>query len=93
VTASQDEWSDELLRLDQLVVEGFEKKWLRTRAEAQGRKPEVNFASLKLIEECLLGQGFDQSDASSIVAPFRELHELRTKMKGHASGGEATAPG
>ena len=91
LTASQDEWSDELLRLDQLVVEGFEKKWLKRAAEAKGRKPDPKFASLKLIEECLLGLGFEPGEAAAIVAPFKELHELRTKMKGHASGGEATA--
>jgi hypothetical protein len=91
VTASQDEWSDELLRLDQLVVEGFEKKWLRSTAEAKGRKPDAKFGSLKLIEECLLGLGFEPGDAFGIVAPFKEVHDLRTKMKGHASGDEATA--
>src|SRR5580704_6991710 len=53
VTASPDEWSDELLRLDQLAVEGFEKKWLKTKAEAFGRKPDAKFGPLKLIEECL----------------------------------------
>ena len=91
VTASQDEWSDELLRLDQLVVEGFEKKWLKAKAEAHGRKPDVNFGTLKLIEECLLGLGFEPGDASVTVAPLKEVHELRNKMKGHASGSEATA--
>lgn len=28
-TSSRDEWADEILNLDQLVVEGFEEKWLK----------------------------------------------------------------
>ena len=73
-----------------MVVEGFEKKWLKSTAETKGRTPDAKFASLKLIEECLLGLGFEPGDASAIVAPLKEVHELRTKMKGHASGDEAT---
>jgi hypothetical protein len=91
VTASQDEWSDELLRLDQLVVEGFEKKWLRRTAAAKGRKPDVNFGSLKLTEERLLSLGFERADAVSVAVRLNDLHDLRSKMKGHASGGEAAA--
>lgn len=29
--------------------------------------------------------------AFGLVEPLKEVHELRTKMKGHASGDEATA--
>jgi hypothetical protein len=34
VTSSTDEWSNEILLLDQLVVEGFEEKYLRQKAES-----------------------------------------------------------
>ncbi|HEX4133114.1 MAG TPA: hypothetical protein VHY84_00730 [Bryobacteraceae bacterium] len=91
VTASVDEWSDELLRLDQLVNEGFQSKWLRQRAELLGRTPPSNFGSLKLIEECLLGVQFEQADVSALTEAPRELHHLRSKMKGHAAGQEAIA--
>lgn len=89
VTASHDEWSNELLHLDHLVVEGFEKKWLKNKAEELGRKPDISFQSLKLIDECLIGLGLEPSDATSTIAPLKELHELRSKTKGHASGGDA----
>lgn len=89
VTASHDEWSDELLRLDQLVVEGFDRKWLRKQAGELGRTPDANFGSLKMIDECLLGLGFEPGDAASVTAPLKELHDLRSKMKGHAAGAEA----
>jgi hypothetical protein len=89
VTASPDEWSGELLRLDQLITEGFETKWLREKAQSLGRKPDPSLASLKLLEECLLGRGFESRDAAALVEPLKETHSLRSKMKGHASGQEA----
>ena len=88
-TSSADEWANELLLLDQLVVEGFDGKWLRKRAHALARNPEPQFMSLKLIEECLIGLGFEERDARSVTAPLHRLHELRSKMKGHAAGGDS----
>jgi hypothetical protein len=89
VTTSPDEWSDEILHLDQLLVEGFEEKWLREKARALGRILEPSFRSLKLTEECLLGLGFESDHASKVLKPLRELHDLRSKLKGHAAGKEA----
>jgi hypothetical protein len=91
VTSSPDEWSNEILHLDQLVVEGFETKWLRTNAEQLGRKTDVSWGSLTLVEECLVGLGCEEGNAKQIVAPLKKAHSLRTKVKGHASGDEATA--
>ena len=91
VTTSADEWATEILNLDQLVVEGFETTWLRDKAQAMGRTLAPNFASLRLAEECLLGLAFAEKDAKKIVAPLREAHDLRTKVKGHASGKDGAA--
>jgi hypothetical protein len=91
VTSSHDEWANEILHLDQLVVEGFETKWLRTTAQQLGRTPDASLASLSLIEECLNGLGYAEEDAQKIVAPLKNAHSLRTKLKGHASGDEALA--
>ncbi len=90
VTSSADEWANEILHLDQFVVEGFETKWLRSSAELLGRSPDASVASLKLAEECLIGLGHEEGDADKIVAPLRKVHWLRSKLKGHASGQEAT---
>jgi hypothetical protein len=38
------------------------------------------------VEECLIALGFDEDQAAAIVAPIRELHDLRSKVKGHAAG-------
>jgi hypothetical protein len=89
VTTSPDEWSNEILNLDQLLIEGFETKWLRKTANELGRNPDAKYQSLKLIEECLMALGFEEAHARSITAPLHNLHSLRTKLKGHAPGEDA----
>jgi hypothetical protein len=88
VTVSLDEWTNELLHLDQLVIEGFEEKWAKKQAEALARKPEGKSRSMKLVEECLVGLGFDSEQAKHTMSGLQEVHSLRSKQKGHASGEE-----
>jgi len=88
-TSSADEWADEILNLDQLVVEGFEEKWLRAKAKELGRNPDIKLRELKLVEECLVGLGFEEDHAHKIMTPFHNIHNLRS-IKGHATGDEAT---
>lgn len=85
VTSSADEWSNEILLLDQLVVEGFEEKYLRQQATSLGRQPDQRLRSLQLVEECLHGLSYEEEQVKKLVAPLRELHTLRSKLKGHAS--------
>jgi hypothetical protein len=85
VTASADEWSNEILLLDQLVVEGFEEKYPRQKAASLGRKPDPKLRSLQLVEECLQALGYDEERVKELVAPLRKLRNLRSKLKGHAS--------
>jgi hypothetical protein len=89
VTRSSEEWADELMALDKLLVEGFEEKWLRRKAEELGRPPKVQARSLKLMEECLIGTGFEEDHARQIMGPFHDVHNLRSELKGHATGAEA----
>lgn len=89
VTSSAEEWATELLHLDQLIVEGYEEKNLRRAAMEAGRQVDTKMRSLKLIEEWLVGLGYEEDGAKSMVAPLRNLHNLRSKIKGHASGQEA----
>lgn len=84
VTASTKEWADEILALDQLVVEGFYPKGLKAVASRGGIAVDPQWGSLRIIEECLaLSIGADE--AKEVVAPLRELHHLRSKVKGHAT--------
>jgi hypothetical protein len=88
-TTAAEEWANELLLLDQLVVEGFETKWLRKKAQEMARPIQEPMASLRLAEECLTGLGI--GDAEQVLRPLKTLHGLRSKLKGHASGDEALA--
>ena len=74
-----------------LVVEGLDEKGLRATATRLGRTPPADLKSLKLIEECLVASGLDTSEAKETAAPFHRVHNLRSKVKGHASGDEASS--
>lgn len=88
VTTSPDEWADEILRLDQLVIEGLRGRKLRSLAASLGRKPDAALASLKLVEECLMGLGWDEERAREVTEPMHRLHYYRSKVKAHSKGKE-----
>ena len=67
-------------RLDRLIVEGSEKRWLRRHARELGASPDDNDRSLALLENCLMGYEFEQNNAGTVVRPFREFREHRSKF-------------
>lgn len=89
VTSSRDEWSGEIHQVDKLVVEGFETKWLRNKAQLLGRNPDPRFGSLRLVDECLVALGELPDDVQQITSPLKQVHDLRSKLRGHASGEDA----
>jgi hypothetical protein len=91
VTASQEEWANELMALDQLVVEGLSRSYFKSKAEAAGITIEPQWGSLKLISEVLMHAKVNEEEATAIVAPLKSLNDLRSKMKGHAGGSDAKA--
>ncbi len=91
ITTSQAEWSEAILVMDQLLVEGFQVVILRKMLTAAGRNFQSDWRSLKLIEECLCGLDVGPEDAKEMVGPLRRLHDLRTIVKGHATGGRKQA--
>ena len=88
VTGSNDEWRNEIQRLDRLIVEGFEERWLRRHAKELGASLNDNDRSITLLEKCLMGHGVGKDDAAAVVRPFRELRDHRSKFA-HAAGHEA----
>jgi hypothetical protein len=86
ITASPDEWANEILHLDQLIVEPFEKAWFKNEVLRVGKTPDPNIASLALTEACLAEWSHDPDEAKKIVSPLKTLHELRSKLKGHVVG-------
>ena len=82
-TDAVDEWADAILSLDQLVVEGLLRKPLRRYLEKAGREFDTEWGSLKLAQECLVGEGMSVDEAANAVAPLREAHRIRSVVRGH----------
>lgn len=89
VTTSQEEWESELGKLHQLLLEGLSQTQLKTVAQETGQPLEPHYRSLKLLELCLIGLGFEEEQAYELLGPFHELHNLRNKVVSHAQGSEA----
>jgi hypothetical protein len=84
ITPSPEEWSNAILALDQYVVEGFVAKALKARLQDKGAKPDGKWASIRLLQECLVVlAGINSDEAVTIVEPLQRVHFLRTKLKGH----------
>ena len=82
-TDSIEEWGNEILALDQLVVEGFLIKELRSIITANGGAYERDWGSLKLLEVVLSLTGHTEEQAKKLIAPLKELHGLRVTAKAH----------
>jgi hypothetical protein len=84
-TASAAEWANEILALDQLLIEGFREKALRTLVIMLGHEPQRDWKSLRLLEECLAAKGVDPVDARAACSSLRKLRDMRNVTKGHAA--------
>ena len=85
VTNSKDEWSKDILHLDQLLIEGFNEKWLRKIANKLNVTLDNNDRSISLIKNILIELKYDKHSACKIVEPFRVLREHRNKLIAHSS--------
>lgn len=85
ITTSPNEWGDSILALDQSLVEGFLAKAIRSRLQTLNRPYETSWGSLKLIQEVFIAQGSPEPEAIAAIEPLRQLHFLRSKVKGHAT--------
>jgi hypothetical protein len=86
VTTSSDEWANDLMNLDKIIIERLEEKWLRKKAQQLGRPVEDRFRSLKALEECLVGLQFEPDHARTLPSPLHDVHNLRSEQKGHPAG-------
>lgn len=89
LTQSKDEWAEELLTFDQLVIEGLEEKWLKNKVKELNPSIENKYRALKLIECILIEKEFEKEHAYEIMSVFHEIHNLRSEVKGHSSGNTA----
>jgi hypothetical protein len=81
---SDADWAAELLRLDQLVVEGFLVKPLKEIAIGMGRRLEPEWQSIAVLRECLLGRGVDVVTVTKAWESLRMLRSLRTNTMSHS---------
>jgi hypothetical protein len=88
-TDSKEEWAEEILNLDQLLVEGLQEKWLRKKAKELGCNSDVRLRALKLLETILFAVDFEEDHAREIMSPLHVVHNLRSILKGHTWGTEA----
>jgi hypothetical protein len=84
-TNSAAEWADEIHKLDQMLVEGFQPKPLREFITVRGGSFEPPWGSLRLLEEMFIAGGMPATEAKAVLEPLRGLHALRTPLKGHGA--------
>jgi hypothetical protein len=87
LTTSRDEWADSFMDLSQLVVEGFELKFIRTKLEEIGAPYTDKEQSLLLLERYCEKKG--NSTLPDGFAGLRTIQRIRSKVKGHAGSSEA----
>jgi hypothetical protein len=79
-TDSAAEWADEIHKLDQMLVEGFQPRRLRELITDRGGKFEQQWQSLRLLEEMFVAGGMPPTEARALIEPLRTLHALRTPL-------------
>lgn len=84
-TDSIEEWGNEILALDQMVVEGFHVRGLRDTISTNQGIYENSWGSLKLLECALFIAGQGEEKAKELIAPLKELHDLRNPARAHGS--------
>ena len=88
LTGSADDWADETHALDKLVVEGLVKKDLAERAITSGSELDKEWGSVRILRELLKQLKVDDEVIKEIIDPLKEVHHIRSKLSGHASGSE-----
>jgi hypothetical protein len=85
VADSYREWSDEILILDQILIEGFNENALRAVLKGLNSDLKPPNGSLNVVQAILSLLGRSPEDAAHVLKPLREIHHLRSKTKGHSS--------
>lgn len=86
LTTSLDEWAEAFMDLAKLVVEGFVITAIRARLEKSGIAYDKQEQSIALLDR-LINEGGESTEKQPLTG-LRTVQLIRTKVKGHASGGE-----
>lgn len=85
MTESREEWANDILALDQLLVEGFVAKALGALADGRGATLDPNWQSLRILRAYLEVAGLSVDEARDTMLPLTTLHTLRSQVKGHGA--------
>jgi len=85
MTESREEWANDIMAFDQLLVEGFVAKALGALAVGKGATLEPTWQSLRILQAYLEVAGLSTDEARNILAPLKTLHTLRSQVKGHGA--------
>lgn len=85
VTESSKEWSDQILELSKVIIDGLEKSNIRCVAKALGcDDPEKG--SIKLLCACLRARGIDEDVVTQVCDPLISLQKVRSQCSAHGGG-------
>jgi hypothetical protein len=85
ITESAKEWSDQILALAKIVIDGFQKKNMRLIAKSLNcDNPQLG--SLKLLDACLHAHGLDSAVIGEVMKPLYELWDIRSSVSAHGGG-------
>jgi hypothetical protein len=84
-------WSDTLIALAKIVVEGLERKYFEERAKSEGAKGDPKWGSIRWVQEAMKSSGISDEIIDEVISPLRTVQELRTKLGAHSGGSEAAS--
>lgn len=87
LTSSKDEWSEAIMDITKVVIEGFETKAIRGQLEKVGATYEKSDGTITLLDK-LLNFGRHIDDPFRLDG-LREAQRIRSKIGGHTKGTEA----
>lgn len=87
LTSSKDEWSEAVMDITKVVIEGFDAKAIRGQLEKVGAAYEKDDRTITLLDK-LLSFGRHIDDPFRLDG-LREAQRIRSKIGGHTKGTEA----
>ena len=89
LTSSAKAWSDILIALAKVVVEGLEKRFFEEQVKSKGANGDPKWGSITWLQEVMKFSGASDETIDEVIVPLRTVQELRTKLGAHSGGSEA----
>jgi hypothetical protein len=90
LTPSVKAWSDTLIVLAKLVVEGLERKHFEEYAKSKGAKVDPQWGTISWVKEAMKTAGTSDEIIDEVIVPLRTVQQLRT-LGAHSGGSEASS--